>query len=205
MVRTVVSTNTNLKNLIFESVLNDAKNVTFSPNDSYSVSYPEFVKYFENIRAGEINEHNLIVASHFVYGWMPTIIYLDLSQKNEVILYLNAVKSGLILSPSELKILKKAINNSLVGLSKLLHFINPRDYAIWDSNIFKYLTQKKSTYGIDKPELYLEYLDELKKLSEHKNYKELHNLISSYFPYRIYPTRAIELVMFETERNKNKS
>lgn len=191
-----------MKNLNIETILKDAVNFTLTENDSYIQTYPEFIKYFGKINSGEINEHNLIIASHFVYGWMPTIIHLNLEFKDEALSLLNAVKDGHILNVNELEILKKTINNSLVGLSKLLHFINPRDYAIWDSRIFRYLTEKKSSYGIDKPQLYLEYLNGIKNISENKDYGKLHELISRNFDYEIYPTRVIEIIMFETDRNK---
>jgi hypothetical protein len=191
-----------LKNLNFETILRDAEKFTLTENYSYAKSYGEFIKFFDNLDAEEINEHHLVIASHFVYGWMPTIIHLNLEQKDKVLFLLNNVKSGHILSMDELEILKKSINNSLVGLSKLLHFINPRDYAIWDSRIFRYLTERKSSYGIDKPQNYLDYLKKIKNISENKDYGKLHDLISRYFEYDIYPTRAIEITMFETDRNR---
>jgi hypothetical protein len=191
-----------LKNLNLETIFKDAKSFTLTDNDSYIKTYPEFLKYFEKIDSGEIDEHTLIIASHFVYGWMPTIIHLDLENKGEVLKLLNAVKSGHLLNVKDLEMLKNAINNSLVGLSKLLHFINPRDYAIWDSRIFRYLTEKKSSYGIDKPQLYLDYLNGIKNISENKDYGKLHDLISRNFEYDIYPTRAIEITMFETDRKR---
>tara|TARA_R110002096_G_scaffold394203_1_gene589480 strand:- start:1366 stop:1971 length:606 start_codon:yes stop_codon:yes gene_type:complete len=193
---------TELKNLNFETILKDAEKFTLTENDSYIQTYPEFLNYFRNIDAGDINEHNLIIASHFVYGWMPTIIHLNLEQKGKVLFLLNAVKSGHILDTTELEILKFSINNSLVGLSKLLHFINPKDYAIWDSRIFRYLTEKKSSYGIDKPKLYLDYLSGIKNIAENEKYEKLHLLISRNFDYEIYPTRVIEITMFETDRNR---
>lgn len=193
-----------LSKIKFNQLLNDAEKIVFTENDSYINTYPEFIKYFDQINPGNINEHNLVVASHFVYGWMPTIIRLDLKEKKEALRLLNDVRGGHQLSEIELNSLKKVVNNSLVGVSKLLHFINPKDYAIWDSKIFKYLTDKKSTYGIGKPKLYLNYLEEIKKISKHKNYNKLHTIISGYFDYEIHPTRAIELTMFETERNKSK-
>ena len=133
---------------------------------------------------------------------MPTIIHLNLEQKDKVLFLLNAVKSGHILTINEIEVLKKTINNSLVGLSKLLHFINPKDYAIWDSRIFRYLTEKKSSYGIDRPQLYLDYLQGIKNIAKNKDYGKLHDLISQNFEYDIYPTRAIEITMFETDRNR---
>ncbi len=203
MLTTINQNRTELKNLNFEMIFKDAKKFIRTENDSYTQTYTELIKYFDKIKAGEINEHNLVIASHFVYGWMPTIIYLDLDQKDEVLFLLNAAKSGHILTVNELELLKKSINNSLVGLSKLLHFINPKDYAIWDSRIFRYLTEKKSSYGIDKPQLYLDYLNGLKNIAENKDYGSLHDLISQNFEYEIYPTRAIEITMFETDRNRH--
>lgn len=84
---------TELKNLNFEKILKDAENFKLTENDSYIQTYPEFLRYFQNINAGDINEHNLIIASHFVYGWMPTIIHLDLEGKDKVLKLLNAVKA----------------------------------------------------------------------------------------------------------------
>lgn len=189
-----------MKNLNFETILKDAEKFVLTKNDSYIRTYPEFLKYFASI--DQIEEHHLVIASHFVYGWMPTIIQLNLEQKDKVLFLLNAAKNGHILNKSELKILKNSINNSLVGLSKLLHFINPRDYAIWDSRIFRYLTEKKSSYGIDKPENYLEYLNGLKIIAEHTDYGKLHKIITRNFDYEIHPNRAIEITMFETDRNR---
>ncbi|ALJ03866.1 hypothetical protein APS56_01285 [Pseudalgibacter alginicilyticus] len=191
-----------MKNLNFETILKDAEKFILTENDSYIQTYTEFIKYFDKINAGDINEHNLVIASHFVYGWMPTIIHLNLEQKDKVLFLLNAVKSGHILTVNELEILKKSINNSLVGVSKLLHFINPRDYAIWDSRIFRYLTEKKSSYGIDRPQLYLDYLNGIKNIAKNKDFGKLHDLISRNFDYDIYPTRVIEITMFETDRNR---
>jgi len=90
----------------------------------------------------------------------------------------------------------------MVGLSKLLHFINPIDYAIWDSRIFKYITEKKSQYGIDKVENYLAYLEKLREIINLNGYGELHNLVEKQFEYAISPMRAIEILMFETDRNR---
>jgi hypothetical protein len=133
---------------------------------------------------------------------MPTIIHLDIKDIDQILLLLNAVKSGQILNRKEIQKLKSCINNSLVGLSKLLHFINPIDYAIWDRRIFKYITDKNSQYGIDKAENYLAYLESLKNIIAHKDYGDLHKLIENKFDYTISPMRAIEILMFETDRQK---
>jgi len=187
-----------LKNLKFENIRKDAENFIITENDSYIETYPEFLKYFENIEM--IKKHHLIISSHFTYGWMPTIIHLDTAEIGKVLFLLNAVKSGHLLDKDEINIIKRCVNNSLVGTSKLLHFIRPENYAIWDSRIFRYLTEQKSDYGIGNPEYYLEYMNGIKRISENANYEKIHSLISRNFDYQVYPTRVVEIVMFETDR-----
>lgn len=190
--------------LNFEKLVEDASKLVIANEDSYISAYPVFLKYFKSLDNELIKEDNLIIASHFVYGWMPTILTLRLDQKQKVITLLNKAKSGKLLTIDELEILKYAINNSLVGLSKLLHFVNPEIYAIWDSRIYRYITKNKTSYGIGKPERYLEYLDEVKQISENIDYKKLHTLVEKHFKYKIHPTRAIEFIMFQTDRNRIK-
>lgn len=188
------------KNLNIDRLKIDVENFAVFANDSYIESYPEFLKYFESLKL--IEKHHLIISSHFVYGWMPTIIQIDTRDLNKVLFLLNAAKSGHELTINELEILKSCINNSMVGLSKLLHFINPQDYAIWDSRIFKYLTGKKSQYGIDKAVNYNAYLKEIKKIIQHPDYTSLHFKIERNFSYSITPMRAVEVLMFETNRGE---
>ena len=171
-------------------------------NNSYIDSYIEFIEYFQQLDS--IKKHHLIISSHFVYGWMPTIISLNQNNLTEVLMLLNQVKQGHLLNENELSTLKKCINNSLVGLSKLLHFIRPDMYAIWDSRIFKFLTGKKSTYGIDKPILYLKYLKDLKKITDQKEFDQLFQEIKKCFPYQISKFRALEIVMFQSKTDDNK-
>ena len=191
-----------MKNLSLENLNVDVENFMLTENDSYIQTYSEFIKYFENII--HIEKHNLIIASHFVYGWMPTILHLDTKQIDQVLFYLNAAKAGHLLAENELEIIKNCVNNSMVGTSKLLHFINPKLYAIWDSRIFRYLTGNKYSYGIDKPKAYLKYLSALKEIAEHNDYRILHLKIERNFEYQISSMRAIEILMFETDRERHR-
>ncbi|MCU4173927.1 hypothetical protein [Carboxylicivirga sp. N1Y90] len=197
----VINNQMNIPSLTFERIKNDTKRLTIQSSDSYIQTYPEFIQYFRNIDS--IEKHHLLISSHFVYGWMPTIITLDLTKIDEVVSLLNAAKDGIELSIDDLSILKPCINNSMVGLSKLLHFINPEMYAIWDSRIFRYVTGKKSQYGIDRPELYLQYLSALKSISSNKDYTALHEAIEKQMGYPITHFRGIEIVMFETDKQTN--
>lgn len=191
----------NLNKLNYNNLIQEAAGFSVAQNDSYIESYPEFLQYFTTLE--RIEKHHLIISAHFVYGWMPTIVHLNLEETDQILLLLNHVKSGTRLKEYEINMLKSFINNSLVGLSKLLHFINPAEYAIWDSRIFRYLTHKKSQYGIDKAENYLGYLTKMKELSNHESYPRLHTMIEKHFNYSLTPMRAIEILMFETARKNN--
>ena len=68
-----------------------------------------------------------------VYGWMPTI--LGKSVWDESIFELLNRKSGEF-TEKEMKTLFGFVNDSYIGLSKLLHFTDPGHWAIWDSNVY---------------------------------------------------------------------
>jgi hypothetical protein len=188
----------NFENLTFEKLSADAERFYIVGNNSYVETYPEFLKYFDSINL--IEKHHLVISSHFVYGWMPTIIHINTKEIDKVLTLLNAVKAGHILGLEELEILKYCINKSMVGLSKLLHFINPEEYAIWDSRIYRYIKGKNSQYGIDKVENYNQYLSEIREISKHQGYPDLHLIIEKHFGYPLTSMRAIEILIFETER-----
>jgi hypothetical protein len=192
-----------LKNLVFDNILDESLKFTPPNEDSYIKTYPEFIQYFKNI--SNISKHNLVISSHFVYGWMPTIIELKFQDmEGGVLKSLNKAKNGAMLTVGELELLKSTINNSLVGLSKLLHFINPADYAIWDSRIYRYTTDKKSSYGIGNTQLYLNYLSKLNEIESHVDFNEIKKNISAHFDYEISSKRVIELLMFEADKRDNK-
>lgn len=84
-----------------------------------------------------------VVGLHIVYGWMPTIPNLQLpagmaaAEQTQVVTLLSDARLRL-LTEKELSFLKtRFINNSIVGLSKLLHFLAPNRYAIWDKRVAK--------------------------------------------------------------------
>lgn len=136
---------------------------------------------------------------------MPTIIDLNLKNIDAVLSILNKAKQGKLLNEDELLIGKEAINNSIVGLSKLLHFINPKIYAIWDSRIFRFLTKKKSTYGIIEPKNYIAYLHYLEALTKDKSFQSFQNNANELIGYNVSAYRALEFTMFEADKKSLKT
>jgi len=189
------------KKLTFDRIREDVHKIGFISVDSYILSYQEFLEFFRLID-GKIDRHHLFISSHFVYGWMPTIIDLNITDIDNVLRLLNEVKNGKKLNSKELDVIKKCMNNSMVGASKLLHFINPKDYAIWDSRIVRYITGNKSSYGIDNSDNYNEYLERITDIINADGFTEIQSTITGLLNYFVTPMRSIELIMFQTDKYK---
>ncbi len=161
----------------------------------YDISYTEFLKYFDNIK--KISKHNLIISINFTYGRMPTIFDFRSNDFDQALVILNNAKQWLIPTIEELKILKGLLNNSLVGTSKLLHFINPDKFAIWDSRVCRYLTwEKVYNHRIWNCKTYLSYLDFCNYLTQKKEYEYIHKYICQKKGYPMTKLRTVELIMF---------
>lgn len=85
------------------------------------------------------------------------------------------------MTKSDLVLLKKSFNNSLVGVSKLLHFINPNIYAIWDSRVFGFLfpSIRAHKYRVEDPDLYLCYLDWITHVTQDEAYPKIESVTQS--------------------------
>ncbi|MEI8202781.1 MAG: hypothetical protein WCH34_07195 [Bacteroidota bacterium] len=162
---------------------------------TYDDSYNEFVKYFAEINV--ITKHHLIIGINFTYGWMPTIFDFRSDKFDEAIEILNNTKRDLIPSENQLEILKGLFNNSLVGTTKLLHFINPEKLAIWDSRVYRYITGKVPyNHRIGNCKSYLSYLSFLDDLIHNDYYEVYHNSICKKLNSNWSKYRTAELIMY---------
>ena len=187
-----------LETLNFEETL---QRVKIDKKDSYLLSYPFFINYFEEIKI--LNIENIILWSYFVYGWMPTILKrIDLGGINDIVEILQRAKKWIILEKDELFLLKKYLNNSIIGVSKLLHFINPELYPIWDSKIAVFLG-KKNYRNINNIDSYIEYMDDLQKLGKLILINTLWKYLEEKLGYKITNIRTIEFILFQAGNTKN--
>jgi hypothetical protein len=99
-------------------------------------SYKQFVDFFK--ADAEISTHKFIIGAYFTYGWMPTMLNLE-DDVSAAVKVANKAKNGEMITDREMEALACAVNGSFVGASKLLHFINPDLYSIWDSRVYRYL------------------------------------------------------------------
>ena len=81
-------------------------------------------------------------------------------------------------------------------MSKLLHFVNPEVYAIWDSRVCKFLTGKSHKQKVENIELYWSYLDLCMRVSSHPEFDEVHRKFKRKIGYSISPLRTVEQIMF---------
>lgn len=134
---------------------------------------------------------------------MPTIFHFKSNNFNEVLVLLNRVKSGSKLNEDELSILIKLFNNSLVGTSKILHFINPNLYPILDSRVYNYLFGKNPHYKqLNNIKIYFNYINLVDEIINHQEFEEVNQHISEKFKYRISKIRVIDIIMYTNAKNK---
>jgi hypothetical protein len=198
-----------VRKVTFEQVASDEKNVEFQPSDSFLLSYREFIAYFANQEV--ITSHNLVIAAHFTYGWMPTKLRFRFQSQNpeEELLaaaaILNNVKSGRLVEAKQLRLLRDLINNSLAGASKFLHFVNPHLFAIWDSNVYRYINgEDPYHYQLNRVENYFAFLENCNEITLDDRFKQVHISINGKVGYDVSPLRAVELVMFMSSSNSRR-
>jgi hypothetical protein len=163
---------------------------------TYDKSYYYFIKYFENKKV--LSEEDLVISANFTYAWMPTILNFKNTNFNECVDILNKSKQIDRLEKKDIEALKSLINNSLVGTSKLLHFINPNKYAIWDSRVSKFLSGVTHKYFIEKTDVFFQYIDFCNELINHKNYEnEIHQVyLKKSNNQKATKMKSIEQIMF---------
>ncbi|MHB8211205.1 MAG: hypothetical protein ACYDDP_07665 [Acidithiobacillus sp.] len=105
---------------------------------------------------------------HMVYGWMPTMLRTidphTPAQRSQLLAHLQKVKTGGILTATELANVKRFANRSVVGASKLLHVLNPANYVIWDSRVAEaFLWSGVTLVAYSTIDRYMEYLEVLRQ------------------------------------------
>ncbi|MCY4148586.1 MAG: hypothetical protein OXF73_04400 [Gammaproteobacteria bacterium] len=119
--------------------------------DHYVVSYPYLVQvskfqckqWNKNKENASFKKNAIFSIAHMAYGWIPSIL-----KKCDIDVKVCNVDTVTILKAHEIDSCKKAakfvrkfkespINtkDAWVGLSKVLHFINPKFFPIWDTNV----------------------------------------------------------------------
>lgn len=184
------------------SVLQPVADSYTAKEDIYVEMYEYYINFFKEKEV--LTKNDVVIGIGFTYSWMPTILKnLNLSKLDNVTNILNKVKHGVDISDDDFLLLKEFSNNSLVGASKLLHFINPEDYAIWDSRVFKFLNNNEAAhkYKLEKVHVYRQYLSYLSNLKTSGTLDNIVATLKAKIGYPISDYRALELLFFLGSKN----
>ena len=182
-----------------ERLFADERHTTIDRTNSFVISYPYFIDYFASKTS--LSVADLVIGSHIAYGWMPTMLEIYTRNPNEDLNtgaeILNRVRNRVMIDDEDFNFLSRLINNSLVGVSKLLHFINPNDYSIWDSRVYSYLFQEKAhNYRVNKIENYRKFIQKCIEIRSHPRFRGFYVSVNQKMGYEISELRAIEVIMF---------
>lgn len=162
---------------------------------TYLMSYPHFIDYFKNVTT--ITFHEMTIGINFTYGWMPTIFDYRSNRFTDILGILNRLKAGVFPNDIELINLRNHFNNSLVGTSKLLHFINPDIIPIWDSRAYKYLTNETAySYRVDNIDNFKQYVEFCNSLISDQRFNSAKENIENIVGYTMSSMRITDLVMY---------
>lgn len=184
---------------IADRLFADEINTPIDRLNSFIITYPSLLKFFQE--RDTVSSSDFVIASHMVYGWMPTMLELytpdpqvDLEWASCL---LTRIKTGNDITDAELGRLIKLVNNSLVGVSKLLHFAKPDKFSIWDSRVYRYFYQENPYHNrVNDISKYRSFLDNLSEIINDKWFKRFYNSVIDKMGYEVTPIRAIEVIMF---------
>ena len=179
-----------------DQIIQAEQNLTVDQNDSYLVSYPEIINHFAGIN--HFSVHDLVICAHIVYGWMPTILELKGDGEYRAIAaeILHVARDTGEIDITSLKLLKYVVNNSVVGPSKLLHFLRPDKFPIWDSRVCRFIFGVSHQNIMGNPETYLEYMDNCGNVVNDARFDQVSQSVNHKVGYPVTKIRAVELIMY---------
>ena len=181
--------------------------------DPYSVAYGSLLPHFDKLSA--VTWDDAVVGLHIVYGWMPTIPRLagimqwDQKRKTLLAATLTGAITGKGPTDAELGGLMAFSNNSMIGASKILHFLNPSRLPIWDSRVAKSFFNRPKVYDqqVNKVEKWKSYqatligwLSDQRVTSRCSELKRLAGHLAG-----VTDLRLVELVLFHKTASKRKA
>jgi hypothetical protein len=201
------------RTIISDALINlEASSADFEKSISpYSAGYIALRALIRD-RTDPRDETQLLAAALAVYGWMPTILKRtrNLLSMSSFVLEVKGlpfvdarpiVERTAILGRDSVFF---SLNNSVVGTSKLLHFLLPDLFPIWDSRIARLFGFKYASHN--KPLAYLSYFELLHQWRENGGTlsRELSDKMQSRAPKNdpLSELRLIEYALFVASISK---
>lgn len=209
--------------------LDDTLTASRTTSGTYRYTYDRYLQYFREKRGQRLTEQDLYVGFAFAYSWMASIKQLDpaIATVKAATAALNELHG---IQPAELSATADGNNDvsqeqieqlaakaeplryflgSVIGTSKLLHFVNPEVFPIWDAVIHRYSRLPK-TSAADSLKVYAQYTCIVHGLTCHSDFETkiyepllrametAHREISDKYraPEPMGKVRATEYIMF---------
>lgn len=162
----------------------------------YLKSYPHLLQLAQNNELE--NEARLYQLASAAYGWMPTI------PKNVDVNFSIVAAEDVSTADEALKFIQDMnviLNNSWVGTSKILHFINPTHFPIWDSNVARAIHQTDK--NSNNKNTFLNYVEKIHRWNdEQPNYGNLLAAeVNDRLNYNPSNLRCFDMVLFTIGSN----
>jgi hypothetical protein len=167
-------------------------------NNQLLTTYGPMLEFAKRNKA-EFDETTLIGLAHMVYGWMPTMIQ-NITIK-DFFDWENLIHAG-SLDSDFLKKVMNLTNDSIVGASKLLHFLNPEMYPIYDSRVYKTISGKEKHNLSKDVENYICYTRKLRLLAKESKVNPTFSKIEkelvrkNYIPSKCSRIRILEVCLY---------
>lgn len=179
--------------------------VTDLRSHTYLSTYPEILAL---VQEDEIQAPTFKQLALMVYGWMPRVLRIDNAHFTSALQAANSAKQATREAFENIPIQHIAnCLHSVVGASKLLHFINPNVFPIWDSKIQAFRGLPNGNYDMSNIDNYLEYVGDVHAIAREEGFDEFYarygvvhaNRLnrSNIEEYQVSQLRAIEASAFE--------
>lgn len=174
---------------------------------AYLLTYPHICALVQPGTA--VTRTTFLQLAAMTYGWMPRILRLDTSYLSTAV---TALQQGATATPQTIRSIAvkdlAACLHSVVGASKMLHFVNPAVFPIWDSKIESLrLGRDPSATHMDNDTNYLSFVDEVHAIRLENGFRSFYadllrvygarQLAMGIASYPISEVRAVEAAAFE--------
>lgn len=189
------------------------RHLSVPPGDSYLSSYPLLLAHVAALtHSAPVDERALVAVAHLVYGWMPTVLHLDFMLLPGAVQQVEKARQGIILEAEELQQVAAAVNHSVVGVSKVLHFVNPALYPIWDRRVYRFCHRPSGAvheYQVNNAAAYADYAATCRQAVRLAAFEPIRRAVrqqllphyATYANHPMEPLRALEFVMFSAGSN----
>jgi len=191
-----------MRQLSIQEISDTIKVIDIDKNDRYLLTYSAYLSYFSSLKT--IYPEDILRGLGFVYSWMPRVLTIMSNELDSFTAAVNTFKleNNQYEKTRTLESAIKLTRGSIVGSSKLLHFIFPNEFPIYDTHIYKYCWQDEKSYhyNMKNESNYRKYMNTLVSLTGDVLIPDLRDIVASKLGYQVGDLRSIEFSIFNISK-----